>query len=389
MERDATIQIRWHKAMKEIDQARWDRLAVPLQTPLLEWPWLHHLEASGSITQEQGWQPCHLTAWHQGELVGAAALYIKAHSEGEFTFDHWWAQLAREYGIRYYPKLVGMSPATPAVGYRFLISPDADQNRIMAGMLSAIDRFCLDRNLSGCHLNFVDRPWFDRWPSDGFISWHHQSFMWRNQGFEGFDDYLQTFKSSQRRNIRRERKRMKHYGITIKALTGDNIPLDMADIMYRYYLRTNARYGPWAARYLNGDLFTRIFRSWRHRLLIIAAYKPPASRPLALSMLLVKDRHLIGRYWGCSDPVKDLHFNMCFYAPIEWAIDHGIQTFDPGAGSAHKIYRGFQAVTNTSLHRIYDPKLKLLFQHLIEEVNRQEISNVEALNRQLPFAKKS
>jgi uncharacterized protein len=389
MDGKSTISVRWFDAMAEIDRDEWDRLALPLQTPLLEWSWLHHLEASGSITPEQGWQPCHLTAWHQGQLVGAAPLYIKAHSEGEFTFDHWWAQLAREYGISYYPKLVGMSPVTPAVGYRFLISPEADQDNIMAGMLSAIDRFCRERQISSCHLNFVDRPWFDRRPSDGFIRWQHQSFMWKNQGFERFDDYLQTFKSSQRRNIRRERNRMKNFGIEFRALTGDDIPVDMAGIMYQYYLRTNARYGLWAARYLNGDFFTRIFRSCRHRMLIIAAHRPPENRPLALSMLLVKEGHLIGRYWGCSAPVKDLHFNMCFYAPIEWAINHGIQTFDPGAGSAHKIYRGFQAVTNTSLHRLYDPQLKLLFQHLIGEVNRLEVSNVEALNRQLPFANRA
>ena len=262
------IGVRWLNAMEEIDQAQWDRLAVPLRTPLLEWSWLHHLEASGSITPEQGWQPRHLTVWDQGELIGAAPLYIKSHSEGEFIFDHWWAQLAREYGVRYYPKLVGMSPATPAVGYRFLTAPDADQHSVVAGMLSAIDQFCRDGNISSCHLNFVDRSWFDRWPSNGFVSWQHQSFMWRNQGFEGFDDYLQTFKSSQRRNIRRERERMQQYGIEFKALTGDEIPSGMADIMYHYYLRTNARYGPWAARYLNSDFFKRIFRSCRQRLLI-------------------------------------------------------------------------------------------------------------------------
>jgi predicted N-acyltransferase len=121
--------------------------------------------------------------------------------------------------------------------------------------------------------------------------------------------------------------------------------------------------------------------------LIIAAYKQPSSRPIALSMLLVKGKQLIGRYWGCDQPIKDLHFNMCFYAPIQWAIENGIQTFDPGAGSAHKIYRGFRAVANTSLHRFYDLRLQLLFQRLVGEVNRVEKSNIEALNRQLPFAK--
>ena len=381
-------QIRWLKGMKEIHQEQWDQLAIPIASPLMEWRWLHDLEASGSISPEHGWQPCHLTLWDRDRLVGAAPLYIKAHSEGEFIFDHWWAQLAKEYGIRYYPKLVGMSPATPAVGYRFLMADGMDQTGVMAEMLSAIDAFCEERKISSCHMNFVDLPWFDQWPSNGFIGWQHQSFLWRNQDYACFDDYLATFKSSQRRNIRRERNRMQQHGIDLRAMTGDEITPDMDDTMFHYYLRTNARYGPWAARYLNGDFFHRIFRNCRHRLLIIAAYKPPSSQPLALSMLLVKDRHLIGRYWGCIEPIKDLHFNMCFYSPIKWAIDHGIRTFDPGAGSAHKIYRGFEAVSNTSLHRFYDARLKVLFQHLIEEVNQMETSNVEALNRKLPFANK-
>jgi len=374
--------------MEEIDQAQWDRLAVPLKTPLLEWSWLHHLEASGSIAKEKGWQPCHLTLWSQDELVGAAPLYIKSHSEGEFIFDHWWAQLAGEYGIQYYPKLVGMSPATPAVGYRFLMADGVDQNHLMVEMLTAIDQFCRSNSMTSCHLNFVDMPWFSQWSANGFIGWKHQSFLWHNRSYQCFDDYLTAFRSSQRRNIRRERKRLQRYGVELKALTGDDITPDLADTMYDYYLRTNARYGPWAARYLNGHFFRRIFSDYRQRLLVITAYTNNVRNPLALSLLLTKADHLIGRYWGCAEPIKDLHFNMCFYAPIEWAIDNGIQTFDPGAGSAHKIYRGFQAVANTSLHRFYDPRLEILFQHLIKEVNQMEASNIKTLNQQLPFAQK-
>jgi len=375
--------------MADVDQEQWNALALPMASPLMEWQWLHHLEASGSITPHYGWQPCHLTIWDRHRLIGAAPLYIKSHSDGEFIFDHWWAQLAKDYGISYYPKLVGMSPATPAVGYRFLMAGDVDQAGVMRSLLSAIDLFSERNELSCCHFNFVDAPWFAQWPSDGFSAWQHQSYLWKNREYTCFEDYLQTFKSSQRRNIRRECRRMQTHGIDIKAHTCDDISVDLADTMYEFYLKTNARYGPWAARFLNGDFFQRIFRDCRHRMLIIAAYQRPSVQPMALSMLLIKHHHLIGRYWGCAQPVKDLHFNMCFYAPIRWAIENGIQTFDPGAGSAHKIYRGFKAVANTSLHRFYDMRLKLLFEHLINEVNRMEQSNIDALNRQLPFAKKN
>jgi predicted N-acyltransferase len=388
MEKTNVLNIRWLNAISEIDPKKWDQLAVPMNSPLMEWQWLHQLEASGSISPKYGWQPCHLTLWDRQKLIGAAPLYIKNHSEGEFIFDQWWAKLAGDYSIDYYPKMVGMSPATPSVGYRFLMAEGIDQQSVMKKMISAMDHFCQDRNLSCCHLNFVDLPWFGQWPSNGFTAWRHQSYLWENLGYGSFEDYLNKFKSSQRRNIRRERKRMETYGIEIKAHTGDEITAEMAETMFYYYLKTNAQYGPWAARYLNGDFFNRVFKSYGHRLLIIAAYKSPSRMPIAMSMLLVKNRHLIGRYWGCAKPIKDLHFNMCFYAPIQWAIDNGIKTFDPGAGSTHKIYRGFKAVPNTSLHRFYDPRLKILFQHLIDDVNKLETSNIEALNRQLPFAKK-
>ena len=379
--------IRWLEGVNEVDRVQWDELALPLPTPLLEWQWLHCLEASGSISPLYGWRPRHLTVWDRKKLIGAAPLYIKTNSDGEFVYDHWWARLAATFGITYYPKMVGMSPATPSAGYRFLMAEGVDPSALMCSMLSAIDAFCRQERLSCCHFNFVDEPWFSQWPPEGMISWRHQAYLWQNLNYGTFEDYLRTFNSSQRRNIRRERRRMESDGIDIRALTGDDIPSDLAGTMYRFYLRTNARYGPWAARYLNGDFFKRIFEDYRHRMLIISATRSPSREPVALSMLLVKDHHLIGRYWGCEAPVKDLHFNMCFYAPIDWAIENGIQTFDPGAGSPHKIFRGFKAVAHNSLHRFYDPRLEILFQRLIGEVNEAEAADIDSLNRLLPFAK--
>ena len=231
--------VRWLDSIDEVERGQWDKLALPLSTPLLEWQWLHDLETSGSISPRYGWQAQHLTLWDGPKLMGAAALYLKTHSDGEFVFDHWWAQLAAEYGISYYPKMVGMSPATPSVGYRFLMAEDTDQPGLMRRMLSAIDGFCRDRQLSCCHLNFVDAPWFAGFPSSGFISWQHQSYLWKNLDFGCFEDYVQTFKSSQRHNIRRERLSMERQGIDIRAFTGKENTAEMAEIMYRYYLNTN------------------------------------------------------------------------------------------------------------------------------------------------------
>jgi hypothetical protein len=382
------MKILWHNAIDQIDRNQWDRLAVPLETPLLEWQWLHFLEASGSVAPAQGWHPCHLTLWEGRRLMAAAPLYIKTHSEGEFVFDHWWAKLSSDYGVRYYPKLVGMSPLTPAVGYRFLMDETLDPSAVVPEMVAAIDHLCRSTALSGFQINFVDSHWCDSaFDPQLFLAWQHQSFLWKNPGFTDFTDYLKPFKSSQRRNIRREVRHMERQGIRIVPLTGDRIPRDLAPLMYRYYLNTNEQFGPWAACYLNAEFFNFIFKQLRHRLLIMAAYhEADGTKPLALSMLLRKGRHLIGRYWGTAEPVKDLHFNLCYYAPIQWAIANGMHSIDPGAGSPHKIYRGFEAVANTSLHRFYHPRLNSLFQHVIEDVNQMERANIRSLNSQLPFA---
>lgn len=382
--------IRWYDAIADIDPQAWDGLAVPLETPLLEWEWLHQLEASGSIAPQHGWHPCHLTLWDGQRLAAAAPLYVKSHSEGEFVFDHWWAKLAADFGIGYYPKLVGMSPATPAVGYRFLMDPQEDPSQLTQAMLTAIDQRCQSLGIKASQFNFVDAQWQASLPDDGFIAWEHQSYLWDNRGWSTFADYLAALKSSKRRNIRRELRRMHQQGLDLYTYTGDEIRPDMAGLMYQYYLNTNAQFGPWAARFLNGHFFSGIFRHYRHRLVLTAAYHDGNGRvPVALSLLLFKNRQLIGRYWGTAAPFKDLHFNMCFYEPIQWAIANNIQTFDPGAGSQHKIQRGFKAVTNNSLHRFYDPRLKAMFQQLIEEVNQLERSNINALNARLPFANKN
>lgn len=386
--KDKTIwSARWHKAIAEVPQDKWDRLAIPLQTPLLEWNWLYHLEASGSITPQAGWHPCHLTIWRGEQLVAAAPLYIKTHSHGEFVFDHWWARWAKDLGVAYYPKLVGMSPVTPSVGYRFLIAPEEDQTAVIKAMFATIDRLCEQLDLSGCHLLFVDPLWRAGLDANGYVPWKHQSFLWRNPGYATFDDYLKPFKSSQRRNIRREQSYMAKMDLEIRTLTGDQISEDMAAVMYAYYQKTNEQFGPWGCKYLTADFFERVFRQCRHRLLLMAAYERTSDKvPLALSMLLTKNRHLIGRYWGCARQIKHLHFNMCYYMPIQWAIEHGIETFDPGAGSPHKIYRGFKAVANTSWHRFYEPRIRTLFLRFINEVNQGEQANIDELNAQLPFA---
>lgn len=384
----SSYSIKWINSIGAVEQPAWNRLAQALKTPILEWEWLHQMEASGSVAPKTGWLPCHLTVHSGKQLVAAAALYVKSHSEGEFVFDYLWADVAAQLGIKYYPKLIGMSPATPSVGYRFLIDPDEDEQQMTTMMLAAIDQLCRHNDLSGCSFHFVDPDWQPQMEQRGFMSWKHQNYSWQNRDYGSFDDYLQIFNKNQRHNIRRERKAIHNQGVTMKALTGEAIPRSYFSLMYSLYERTNDQFGPWGAKYLTRKFFEGLYDDYRHRLLFMAAFREEdLELPVAMSFLITKGDLLIGRYWGSFEWIKALHFNACYYGPIEWAIANGITIFDPGIGSTHKIRRGFHAVSNFSLHRFYEPRLQKLMELHIDEINRLGQEQIDALNAGLPYTR--
>jgi len=379
----------WVSKISEIDRTAWDALAKPLATPFLEWDWLRLMEISGSTTAQTGWLPYHLTVWSSERLAAAAPMYIKAHSAGEFVFDHVWADVATRLEIEYYPKLVGMSPFTPMTGYRFLIAPGEDETRLTAFMVAEIDRLCRRFRMSGSSFLFADPQWRLEMLKHGYIGWRHQSYAWQNQGYQTFDDYLTAFNANQRRNIKRERQALEDQGISLRIFSGEDIPRTFFPLMYGFYERTNDKFGPWGCKYLTRSFFDGLYRHYRGRLVLVAAFNAddPAA-PLAMALLVTKGDQLYGRYWGCSRPANSLHFNACYYAPIEWAIANGIRRFDPGAGGVHKIRRGFAAVSSYSLHRFFDPRLAKIMQTHIDEINRLEQEHIDNLNHELPFARR-
>jgi len=380
--------ISWISNISEIDRTTWDALAKPLATPFLEWDWLRLMEISGSTTAKTGWLPYHLTVWSSGGLVAAAPMYIKAHSAGEFVFDHVWADVAARLGIEYYPKLVGVSPFTPMTGYRFLIAAGEEESRLTAIMVAEIDRLCRRFRMSGSSFLFVDHQWRLEMLKHGYSGWRHQSYAWQNQGYQTFDDYLAVFNSNQRRNIKRERQALEDQGVSLRLFNGEDIPRTFFPLMYGFYERTNDKFGPWGCRYLTRSFFDELYHHYRDRLVLVAAFNAsdPAT-PLGMALLVTKRDQLYGRYWGCSRPVNSLHFNACYYTPIEWAIVNGVHRFDPGAGGVHKIRRGFAAVSSYSLHRFYDPRMERIMQTHIDEINRLEQEQIDKLNHELPFAR--
>ena len=374
--------------MGEIPQSAWDALAKPLKTPFLEWEWLNNLETSGSATIQTGWQPCHLTVWREQQLIAAAPLYIKGHSYGEFVFDHQWADLSHRLGVPYYPKMLGMTPFTPAVGYRFLIAPGEDEEEITGMMVAAIDQFCTRNQISGCNFLFVDPDWQPIIERHGFCGWQHHSYIWTNQEFGNFSDYLGQFNSNQRRNIKRERKAVTKAGLSLQVLAGEEIPESMFPLIHRFYSSTCDKF-LWGSKYLTRKFFAQLHPNYRHRVVLVAAYhEDEPNQPVGLSFCIRKGDNLYGRYWGCFEEFDCLHFEACYYAPIEWAIGEGIKMFDPGAGGRHKRRRGFPATSNYSVHRFYDHRMGKILRSYIGEINEMTGKEIEAINNDLPFTKK-
>jgi hypothetical protein len=385
----AAYTISWMRSIEDIDKQAWNALALPQKSPFMEWEWLYLMEATGCVGNDKGWLPLHLTVWSGTDLLAAAPMYIKSHSSGEFTFDHIWAEAAQQLGIQYYPKIVGMSPFTPMPGYRFLIGPSDEEEKLSQLMVEAIDRLCQRAGLSGCHFLYIDQAWRKRMESLGFISWEHQGFRWENYGYRDFEDFLSVFKSNQRRNIKRELKSLSRQGISTRTLEGDAISLEQMRWMFHFYERTNAQFGPWACKFLNRGFFEALPDFFKDRLLLVRAQQNgEASEPVGMSLLVHKEAELFGRYWGSREEISGLHFNVCYYTPIDWAIERGVKHFDPGIGGQHKHRRGFVPLSNYSLHRFYQPLLQRIFKTHIQEINRWAQRQIEVFNRDLPFAER-
>jgi predicted N-acyltransferase len=383
----AELQIRWHPSLAEIPEAAWDSLLGDDASPFYRWRWLQQLEESGSIVPRQGWQGCHLSLWQDDALLALAPLYLKGHSYGEFVFDQSFAQLAGQLGLRYYPKLVGMSPVSPVQGYRFLIAPGWDAAAITALLLEQIDGFCRRQRLLSCNFLYVDPAWRPLAEAAGCSPWLNHQSQWSNPGHRSFDDYLASFNANQRRNIRRERRAVAAAGLQVTPLVGEAIAPELVGRMHDFYAQHCARWGPWGSKYLSEDFFAALAADpvLRRHLVLFSAHRGDPAEPVAMSLCVRGGDHLWGRYWGSDEEIDCLHFEVCYYAPIEWAIAEGITHFDPGAGGSHKRRRGFVAQPRVSLHRWSDPRFAAILNDWLPGANAEMEREIAAINAELPF----
>ncbi len=377
------LTLRWCHDIREIEASAWNALVTDQTSPFLHWEWLWCMEHSGSATGKTGWLPSHLLIEHEGDLIGALPMYVKGHSYGEFVFDQEWASVAHQLGERYYPKLIGMAPFTPATGYRPLIHPDVEADSLWPIMVEAIDLFCQKQDLSVCSFLYLDPDWRDRLTEAGFMPRITHNYQWHNHNYQTYEDFLQQFNANQRRNIKRERAAMEKAGIQFKVYTGETIPAKLFPLMYKFYSNTCAQF--WGmSKYLNRQFFDLLESCFRDYVVFFAGEQE--DHITGMSFCIRKGDQMFGRYWGCTQEVKFLHFNACYYEPIDMAIQEHIQNFDPGAGGQHKIRRGFPATPLYSYHRFYRPHLEKVIVPYLERLNPVMLAELDNVNQnEVPF----
>jgi predicted N-acyltransferase len=367
------------QSMDEVDPASWDAL-VPPGDPLLAHAFLAAMERSGSVAPETGWDPCHIVIHDPGGgLAGAMPLYEKAHSWGEFVFDFAWAQAYDRSGLPYYPKLVSAVPFTPATGPRLLAADDREDVR--DALLQAALALAETRNCSSLHLLFGN-PETDRVAgAQGLHPRLDCQFHWRNEGYSSFDDFLAGFRSSRRKKLKRERRRIREAGITFRWLDGLDLTDELLDRIYPFYERTFLMRGN--PPYLNRAFFEEIRETLPASLVIILA--EGAGRPLAAAICLRGRNVLYGRYWGSEADYHSLHFETCFYQGIDYSIHHGLDRFEPGAQGEHKLRRGFQPTRTGSWHWIGQPAFAEAIAGYLQREREAIEAYIDDAGQQLPF----
>ncbi|QIB65574.1 GNAT family N-acetyltransferase [Kineobactrum salinum] len=340
-------------SLAAVKASDWNRL-TGLDYPFLRHEFLLGLEQSHCTTAATGWQPCHLLL-HQGDsLVAVLPLYLKSHSYGEYVFDWSWAEAWQRCGLSYYPKLVSAIPFTPATGPRLAVADGLDPVAAWDYALAAIRQFAQQRDLSSWHLLFPEAGVSELLLQRGLPRRLGTQFHWFNEGYRSFDDFLAGFASRKRKNLRRERDRVRQQGLSLRTLRGAQISPEHWHQFHHFYQLTYAKRSGHGG-YLTREFFTETAPTLGEQVIMVLAEQ--GARAVAAALYFRSGDTLYGRYWGCIEEFDCLHFEACYYQGIEYCIAEGLQRFDPGAQGEHKIQRGFRPVATCSSHWIADPQL--------------------------------
>ena len=370
-DRESEVLARIATGIAALDAGDWDTLAG--DHPFLSHAFLSALEESGSVGPGTGWTPAPVLIEEGGSVIGAAPAYLKTHSQGEYVFDHGWADAWERAGGAYYPKLQVSVPFTPVPGPRLLGSRSQQ-------LLAALEAVALQNEISSAHLTFLEEPDAEEAKGRGWLVRHGLQYHWFNRGYGDFDDFLDSLTSRKRKAIRKERAAANE-GLEIRALTGSGITAGDWDWMWLFYQDTGSR--KWGRPYLTRAFFDRIGESMSDRLLLFLACRE--GKPIAGALNVIGPNALYGRYWGTVDEVRFLHFELSYYRAIEWAIDHRLASVQAGAQGEHKLARGYEPVITRSAHFIADPGFRRAVADFVTEERAAVAAEAEWLARDLPY----
>ncbi|MDX2289735.1 MAG: GNAT family N-acetyltransferase [Hyphomicrobiaceae bacterium] len=390
-EGETACKVAVHDAIGSIAAEAWDKLANPrpeTANPFISHAFLASLEEAGTVGGRTGWLPRHLALIDaHGTMIGAMPAYLKLHSRGEYVFDQGWADAYHRAGGSYYPKLLCAVPFTPVPGPRILLgdaAPDEARERELL-LASAAVELAERMELSSVHLTFPDEGMWHRLGAAGFLQRTDQQFHFTNAGYRSFDDFLASLASRKRKAIRREREEAVAAGLEIRWLSGADLREDHWDAFFAFYMDTGSR--KWGTPYLNRAFFSLIGERMADRCLLIMAFRD--GTPIAGALNLIGGDCLYGRYWGANEHHPCLHFELCYYQAIEFAIAKGLARVEAGAQGDHKIARGYMPTTTYSLHWFADPGLgRAVARYLADE--RRHVAHTQAVLSELaPFRREA
>jgi hypothetical protein len=384
-----TIAISMHGSLSQIAAEEWDACACPevadggrAHDPFTTHRFLKAFEDSRSVGPGTGWDPRYMTAEMDGQIIACAPLYAKSHSQGEYIFDHNWSHAWERAGGRYYPKLQIAVPFTPATGRRFLTRPGFEAEGISALVQGAV-QVASENQLSSLNITFCTEAEAIAGEQIGLLRRRTQQYHWENRGYADFDGFLADLSSRKRKTIRKERERAQGFGGTIHQFTGDQIQPEHWDAFWTFYQDTGAR--KWGTPYLTRKFFNLAQERLRDDILLVLAERD--GRWVAGAMNVIGRDTLYGRYWGCVEDHPCLHFELCYYQAMDYAIAQGMTRVEAGAQGEHKLARGYLPVYTHSLHWIADPGFSDAIARYLEAEAKAVGQDIEVLTSYGPFRK--
>jgi len=381
------VEIQILTSLSQIDAQEWDACAQAAADTRAEDPFTTHrflsaLENSGSVGDGTGWQPHYLVARLDGMAIAVAPMYGKSHSQGEYIFDHSWAHGYERAGGQYYPKLQIAVPFTPVTGRRFLTRTGYDEVGQSALVQGAV-QVAVDNQLSSIHITFCTAGEAAAGVEMGLLQRATQQFHWVNQGYRDFDDFLGSLSSRKRKAIRKERRRANDFGGEIELLTGDDIRPEHWAAFWHFYQDTGAR--KWGTPYLTRDFFNIAQETMRDDILLVMAQRD--GKYVAGALNFIGKSSIYGRYWGCVEDHPYLHFELCYYRAIDFAIEQGLARIEAGAQGEHKLARGYLPVETYSLHWIADTGFRAAVAKYLDAERKAVEEDIEVLTAYGPFRK--